>query len=353
MGVRFDCASSSLLCAEENCSILDFDDNDEDDVNGELGLKEGLIVEQRFDFYVDSLMDLPEQSEETLGLMMKRECEFLPQSDYPKRLIDGELDVSVRREAIDWIAKVHSLYGFGPLTICLSINYLDRFLSVYELPKGKAWMMQLISVACLSLATKMEETEVPLLLDLQAGDAKFMFEAKTIQRMELLVLSTLKWRMLAVTPFSFLEYFLKKFNNGNFQMKPLVSRAIQRILSSIQEIGLLEFRSSEIAAAVAMDSIREIQSVEVDISLTECVDIDKERMLRCYQVIQEIILMKQRPLEEYNPSAASSSSSSSMPQSPIGVLDAANLRYRSNDNITVGSQADSQNSSPVAKKRRL
>ena len=35
------------------------------------------------------------------------------------------------------------------------------------LQKGKAWMIQLLSVACLSLAAKMEETEVPLLLDLQ------------------------------------------------------------------------------------------------------------------------------------------------------------------------------------------
>ena len=33
--------------------------------------------------------------------------------------------------------------------------------------KGKAWMMQLLAVACLSLAAKMEETEVPLILDLQ------------------------------------------------------------------------------------------------------------------------------------------------------------------------------------------
>ena len=33
--------------------------------------------------------------------------------------------------------------------------------------QGKAWMMQLLSVACLSLAAKMEENEVPLSLDLQ------------------------------------------------------------------------------------------------------------------------------------------------------------------------------------------
>ena len=37
-----------------------------------------------------------------------------------------------------------------------------------------------------------------------------MFEAKTIQRMELLVLSTLKWRMHPVTPISFFNHMIRR-----------------------------------------------------------------------------------------------------------------------------------------------
>lgn len=37
------------------------------------------------------------------------------------------------------------------------------------LQQGKDWMLQLLSVACISLAAKMEESEVPILLDLQVG----------------------------------------------------------------------------------------------------------------------------------------------------------------------------------------
>ena len=44
-------------------------------------------------------------------------------------------------------------------------------------------MTQLLSVACLSLAAKMDETSVPQSIDLQvAGDARYVFEAQTIQR---------------------------------------------------------------------------------------------------------------------------------------------------------------------------
>lgn len=30
--------------------------------------------------------------------------------------------------------QVHSYYSFSPLTACLAVNYLDRFLSLYQLP---------------------------------------------------------------------------------------------------------------------------------------------------------------------------------------------------------------------------
>ncbi|ONK75629.1 uncharacterized protein A4U43_C03F18890 [Asparagus officinalis] len=277
MGVRFNCASSTLLCAEDNSSILDFDDDAGDGHNGE-NEEFGLNGKQRCDLDGDSLMGflLQLQSEESLSLMIKRECELLPRGDYSKRLMDGEMAVSVRGDAIDWITKVITQYSFSPLTACLSINYLDRFLSVYEVPKSKVWMTQLLSVACLSLAAKMEETEVPLILDLQVGEAKYMFEAKTIQRMELLVLNTLKWRMQAVTPFSFLDYFLNKFNNGDSKMMSLVSRSIELIINSIRGIGALEFRPSEIAAAAALVSLKEIQAIDIDKALTDCIiDLDK------------------------------------------------------------------------------
>lgn len=100
MGVRFDCASSILLCAEDNSSILDFDGDHEG-----LDLDGVVTCEQRCDFYGDPLVGfaLRLQSEESLSLMIRRECELLPKADYAQKL-----DVSVRRDAIDWIVKVCS-----------------------------------------------------------------------------------------------------------------------------------------------------------------------------------------------------------------------------------------------------
>ena len=71
----------------------------------------------------------------------------------------------------------------------------------------------------------------------QVGEPKFLFEGKTIQRMELLVLTTLKWRMLAYTPCTFIDYFVRKMNDDQIPSERLISKAIQLILCSIR--GLL------------------------------------------------------------------------------------------------------------------
>ncbi|XP_051193339.1 cyclin-D3-1 isoform X4 [Lolium perenne] len=72
---------------------------------------------------------------------------------------------TIMRDAIDWIWKVIDIgnYNFVQLTEVLSVNYLDRFLIVYELHKGEAWTMHLFALACLFQASNMEETYMSLL----------------------------------------------------------------------------------------------------------------------------------------------------------------------------------------------
>ncbi|KAG5541845.1 hypothetical protein RHGRI_021628 [Rhododendron griersonianum] len=316
MAPSFDC----LLCGEDNIGIFsdEFGDGDLVDeiepiwnqghhfTNNQKGNCDG----------EESLTWLPMQSDECLDSLLKRESDHLPKSDYLNRLRNGDLDLVARREAVDWIGKVHAHFNFGPLCLYLSISYLDRFLSVYELPKGKAWMMQLLAVACLSLAAKMEETEIPLCVELQVGEARFVFEARTVQRMELLVLSILKWRMKAVTPFSFIDYFLRKINGFEFW----------------------EYRPSEVAAAVAISVGGGSQPIDTEKAISLLTQhLEKDRVLKCIELLNE----------------SSNASVAFLPQSPIGVLDAsACLSYKS-DETKIGSCTNSSHDSPDSKRRKL
>lgn len=352
MAPSMDCAVSSLLCAEDNSSIFC---NEDDDVG--FGFVEEVVVEDIWyprihrngqenrklfngeEFYTG----VPLQSDECLVLMIEKECEHMPAVDYLERLRNGDLDIGARDEILDWIAKVHSQFNFGPMCAYLAVNYLDRFLSAYDLPKEKAWMMQLLGVACLSIAAKMEETDVPLSLDLQGGDAKFVFEAKTIQRMELLVLTTLKWRMQAITPFSYIDYFIKKINNDQISS---INKSVELILSTLKGIHFLEFKPSVIAAAVAISFAVKTETVDSDKALSALVQhVQKDNVMKCIELIQELSLASDYvkvPIVTSIPS---------VPQSPIGVLDAACLSYRT-DGSGVESRSNSSHNSPV-KRRKL
>ncbi|MBA0655785.1 hypothetical protein Goklo_008218, partial [Gossypium klotzschianum] len=179
MEENLDCSASNLLCSENASSC--FDDDLDFNAIKEFGVSpdcdhhlKNQIFNQQDPFFINNrstyLMGssgFAIQSDDRIKEMVEKEVEHLPEDDYLKRLRSGDLDLSVRKEALDWIWKASAYYGFGPLSLCLSINYLDRFLSVYDLPRGKTWTVQLLAVACLSIAAKMEETKVPLSVDLQ------------------------------------------------------------------------------------------------------------------------------------------------------------------------------------------
>lgn len=77
-----------------------------------------------------------------------------------------------RRGAVDWVLRLHAHCGFSSMTAVLAINYLDRFLLSCSGSRWDRapWMDQLAGVACLSLAAKVEETNVPHLLDFQVNN---------------------------------------------------------------------------------------------------------------------------------------------------------------------------------------
>ncbi|KAL8167013.1 hypothetical protein V2J09_008512 [Rumex salicifolius] len=356
-----DFEASSLLCVEDNAGIfdevesggVDLDHNQIDDTWDPRIRNQSPIFPdssssnggQRF---LSSGLSLPVLGVECLDAIFKREVELLPSGDYLRRLKTGDVDLVARNEAVDWIAKVQSHYNFGPLCENLSVNYLDRFLSAHELPKGKAWMMQLLAVACLYLAAKMEETKVPLAVDLQT-ESRFVFEAKTIQRMELLVLSTLKWRMQSVTPFSFIEFFLTKLCTDQ-QITPmcLFPQASQLIISTTKGIEFMEFRPSEVAAAIAILVVKESNTtydIEKAISLL-IVHVEKGRLAECIKKVQDFASIG-------GGISMAVKNNGVVPHSPIGVLDVSTcLSYDTPNNTPIGQRANSTQESPVSHSKR-
>ncbi|KAF3435452.1 hypothetical protein FNV43_RR22541 [Rhamnella rubrinervis] len=299
--------------------------------------------------------DLFWEDQELLCLFSKEQQQ---QQSYVN-VIETDLSLFVaRREAVEWMLKVIAHYGFTALTAILAINYLDRFLSSHHFQRDKPWMIQLVAVTCLSLAAKVEETQVPLLLDLQVKNTKYVFEAKTIQRMELLVLSTLQWKMHPVTPISFLNHIIRRLGLKTHLHWEFLRRCERLLLSVVSDSRFMGYLPSVLATATMMrviDHVEPCNAMEYQNQLLGVLKISKEKVEDCCSLIVEY---SSTACNYANNSMSQKRKHEEIPGSPSGVIDAVFSADRnngsSNDLWSVGSSSSVYSScpEPLLKKSR-
>ncbi|XP_044491903.1 cyclin-D3-3-like [Mangifera indica] len=258
---------------------------------------------------------------------------------------DGFL-VCVREEAMDWIFKVKAFFGFKALTAVLAVNYFDRFVSSFKFQRDAPWMGQLTAVTCLSLAAKVEETQVPLLLDLQVEESKYVFEAKTIQKMEILVLSTLDWRMNPVTPISFFDFIVRRLGLKTHLRWGFMSRCECLLLSVIADSRFIAYPPSVLATATMLHAIKDVEPlnhVEYQTQLMSVLKISEDEVNEYYMLILEVASSHERRHKRRNLSQY-------IPGSPDGVVDASFNSEDSHDSWT--SSSSSVSSSPESRFKR-
>ncbi|GJS71413.1 cyclin, C-terminal domain-containing protein [Tanacetum coccineum] len=201
-----------------------------------------------------------------------------------------------RLDAINWIFSNREILGFHFRTAYLSLAYFDRFNSKRLIDNGKEWAIQLLCIACLSLAAKMEEQIVPSLSHYKAQG--YAFESSVIQRMELMVLTTLDWKMCFVTPFVYLDHFFYKICDECECNELLVSKAIGLILDFSKEVNLMDHRPSIVAMAavlLACDDQLTRNTLEFKISVVSSSfqSLEKASVIyKCYNLLKEIEVKK-------------------------------------------------------------
>lgn len=261
------------------------------------------------------------------------------------------LMMQFRKDAAQWMLRVTAHYGFKPETAVLGVCCYDRFMSTLYLQKDKPWMSQLAAVACLSIAAKVEEIQVPFLLDLQVGDAKFLFEAKTVQRMELLVLSTLGWKMKLVTPLSFFDYIVRRYNLCSNLSWEFLRSFKNVIMSIITDSMFLDYLPSVITAAALMFVSKDFKPCEwmhYQNQLMDALRTSNDKVNECHKLILKLMEGKNKMQgnilkRKYQ----------SVPDSPIGVVDVYFSCESSNDSWDVSLSSVSTSSMSLLKRSRV
>ncbi|EXB43801.1 hypothetical protein L484_000506 [Morus notabilis] len=205
-----------------------------------------------------------EEEEEYVEILMERETEFGFKKDLS--FVFGNFVKCHRLEAIAWILKDEEM-----------------------------WLIRLLPVACLALAAKMEEAEIPSLSDFRFEDDDFGINL--IGKMELFVLSTLEWKMNSITPFAFLHYFITRLCQLQSPPTNILSRTTALIMATIRETNIMEHRPSVIAAAatlVALEQKLSRTSLESKMnSISHCKSLQVEDVFSCYNIIRELKIYKE------------------------------------------------------------
>ena len=133
-----------------------------------------------------------------------------------------DINEKMRAILVDWIIEVHLKFKLLPETLFVTVNLIDRYLSLVSVKRNN---LQLVGVTAMFIASKYEEIYAPEVRDF-VYITDNAYSKSEIFAMEYQILSTLNFSVTSVTPYRFLERFYKVVN-GSLRMWNLARYLIE------------------------------------------------------------------------------------------------------------------------------
>jgi len=127
-----------------------------------------------------------------------------PNALYPEAY-QTDVNAKMRAILVDWLVEVAEEYKLCADTLYLSVNYIDRFLSIHPVQRGN---LQLVGIACMWIASKYEEIYPPNVNDF-CYITDNTYSKEQMVDMEELVLKKLKYELTVPTAKTFLRRLLQ------------------------------------------------------------------------------------------------------------------------------------------------
>lgn len=200
-------ARSKAACGLSNKPKEAIVNIDEPDVDNELAVVE--YVEDIYTFYKTA----------------EHECR-------PHDYIDSQPEINEKMRAIlvDWLIEVHNRFDLLPETLYLTINLIDRFLSLKAVPRRE---LQLVGIAAMLIACKYEEIWAPEVNDFVAI-SESAYSNEQILKMEKAILGKLEWYITVPTPYVFLSRYIKASISDN---------EVEYLVYFLAELALMNYGS--------------------------------------------------------------------------------------------------------------
>lgn len=141
-----------------------------------------------------------------------------------------DINAKMRAILIDWLVEVHMKYRLRPETLFLTVNIIDRYLSVRSVMRKK---LQLLGVVAMFIAAKYEEIDPPKVHEF-AYITDHTYSKREIVNMECMVLMALDYQIAVPTAVHFFER-LQRVNGCDAVHRSLAQYAL--------ELSLLDLRN--------------------------------------------------------------------------------------------------------------
>ncbi|KAL3505493.1 hypothetical protein ACH5RR_035334 [Cinchona calisaya] len=161
----------------------------------------------------------------------------------PPNYMAQQFDINERMRGIliDWLIEVHYKFELMDETLYLTVNLIDRFLTIVSVVRKK---LQLVGLTAMLLACKYEEVSVPVVEDLILISDR-AYSRQEVLEMESLMINTLQFNLSVPTPYVFMRRFLKAAQSD----KKLELLSFFIIELCLVEYEMLRFPPSLLAAA--------------------------------------------------------------------------------------------------------
>ncbi|CAK9181123.1 unnamed protein product [Ilex paraguariensis] len=145
--------------------------------------------------------------------------------------LDSQPDINskMRTILVDWLIEVHRKFELVPESLYLTLNVVDRFLSMKTIPRRE---LQLVGISSMLIACKYEEIWAPEVNDFIAiSDNAYVREQVLL--MEKAILGKLEWYLTVPTPYVFLVRYIKASDPSDQKMENMVF--------FLAELGLMHY----------------------------------------------------------------------------------------------------------------
>jgi hypothetical protein len=173
-------------------------------------------------------------SERVLAVLLASEGKYLPAVEDYMRQVQRELLPQHRKIVTDWMLEVTEEQECSPQVFLSAVHYLDRVLACLPVTRAQ---LQLLSSACLLLASKLHDPRPLSLLNLVVY-TDCSISVSELQSMEMLVLEKLRWELAAPTSVQVLSLMLARMEH---LLSSQVLSIVQRHASTFLALAATEY----------------------------------------------------------------------------------------------------------------